>query len=183
MRPGGAGGSSGELPLCTAWDVCLVIDPAAPNGRCVAPSVAKAVRLRFTSAEENVGDGPLLLYGRRDSTKQETMTVRQALRNGADGSIPGSYAAAQYRNGGMASSTATLLFAPDPQDFFDQSHLMDRLTGEQKHAVDDFLTQQAKAAKERTKAGESLASLTRSTSSGGTVPPSSSRWRRSRSSA
>ncbi|WP_410614169.1 lysyl oxidase family protein [Amycolatopsis sp. lyj-109] len=97
--PGCAGGSSGELPLCTAWDVCLVIDPAAPNGRCVAPSVAKAVRLRFTSAEENVGDGPLLLYGRRESTKQETMTVRQALRNGTDGSIPGSYAAAQRGTG------------------------------------------------------------------------------------
>ncbi|GHG12431.1 MULTISPECIES: lysyl oxidase family protein [Amycolatopsis] len=97
--PGCAGGSSGELPLCTAWDVCPVIEPSAPNGRCVAPSVAKAVRLRFTSAEENVGDGPLLLYGRRDSTKQETMTVRQALRNGTDGSIPGSYAAAQRATG------------------------------------------------------------------------------------
>lgn len=93
--PGCAGGSSGELPQCTAWDVCPVIDPAAPSGRCVAPSVAKAVRLRFTSSEENVGDGPLLLYGRRDSTKQDTMTVRQALRNGADGSIPDSYSAAQ----------------------------------------------------------------------------------------
>ncbi|ADJ49120.1 lysyl oxidase-like protein [Amycolatopsis mediterranei S699] len=97
--PGCAGGSSGELPLCTAWDVCPVVDPAAPNGRCVAPSVAKAVRLRFTSAEENVGDGPLLLYGRRDSTNQQTMTVRQALRNGADGSIPDSYAAAQRATG------------------------------------------------------------------------------------
>ncbi len=97
--PGCAGGSSGELLLCTAWDVCPVVDPAAPNGRCVAPSVAKAVRLRFTSAEENVGDGPLLLFGRRDSTRQDTMTVRQALRNGTDGSIPGSYAAAQRATG------------------------------------------------------------------------------------
>ncbi|HET6707107.1 lysyl oxidase family protein [Amycolatopsis sp.] len=97
--PGCAGGSSGEVLLCTAWDVCPVIEPEAPNGRCVAPSVAKAVRLRFTSAEENIGDGPLLLYGRRDSTNQPTMTVRQALRNGTDGSIPGSYAAAQRATG------------------------------------------------------------------------------------
>ncbi|MDQ7807330.1 lysyl oxidase family protein [Amycolatopsis sp. A133] len=97
--PGCAGGSTGELLQCTAWDVCPVIDPAAPNGRCVAPSVAKAVRLRFTSSEENIGDGPLLLYGRRDSTKQETMTVRQALRTGTDGSIPGSYPAAQRATG------------------------------------------------------------------------------------
>jgi len=97
--PGCAGGSSGELPLCTAWDVCPVIEPAAPNGRCVAPSVAKAVRLRFTSAEENVGDGPLVLYGRRESTQQATMTVRQALRTGTGGSIPGGYGAAQRATG------------------------------------------------------------------------------------
>ena len=97
--PGCDGGSTGEVGLCTAWDVCPVLEPAAPNGRCVPPSVAKAVRLRFTSAEENVGDGPLLLYGRRESTKQETMTVRQALRNGTDGSIPGGYAAAQRATG------------------------------------------------------------------------------------
>ncbi|KDN19167.1 lysyl oxidase family protein [Amycolatopsis rifamycinica] len=97
--PGCPGGSTGELPQCTAWDVCPVIDAAAPNGRCVTPSVAKAVRLRFTSAEENVGDGPLLLYGRRESTKQDTMSVRQALRDGTDGSIPAGYAAAQRATG------------------------------------------------------------------------------------
>jgi hypothetical protein len=84
-----------NLAHCQEWDVCLVMDPAAPNGRCVAPAAAKAVRLRFTSSEENVGDGPLLLYGRRDSTRQSTMAVRQALRNGADGSIPDGYDAAQ----------------------------------------------------------------------------------------
>ncbi|WP_103350759.1 lysyl oxidase family protein [Amycolatopsis sp. CA-128772] len=93
--PGCPGGSGGLLTTCTAWDVCPVIDPATPNGPCVDASVAKAVRLRFTSAEENVGDGPLLLFGRRDSTKQDTMTVRQALRSSTDGSIPGGYPAAQ----------------------------------------------------------------------------------------
>jgi hypothetical protein len=93
--PGCPGGSAGPLAACTAWDVCPVLDPDAPNGLCVDAALAKAVRLRFTSAEENVGDGPLLLFGRRDSTKTDTMTVRQALRNGSDGSIPGGYPAAQ----------------------------------------------------------------------------------------
>jgi hypothetical protein len=93
--PGCAGGYGGDFTRCHAWDVCPVIDPAAPNGRCVGDTVAKAVRLRFTSSEENVGDGPLLLYGRRDSTQQATMSVRQALRNAADGAIPPGYAAAQ----------------------------------------------------------------------------------------
>ncbi|MFC5211916.1 lysyl oxidase family protein [Pseudonocardia sulfidoxydans] len=40
----------------------------------------RQVRLRFTSSEENVGDGPLLLYGHRDSTATPTMAVRQALQ-------------------------------------------------------------------------------------------------------
>ncbi|KZB81046.1 lysyl oxidase family protein [Amycolatopsis regifaucium] len=92
--PGCAGGHAGDPLKCVAWDVCLVMDPAAPNGRCVLPAAAKAVRLRFTSSEENIGEGPLLLYGRRDNTAQERMTVRQALR-GADGSIPADYDAAQ----------------------------------------------------------------------------------------
>ncbi|MGK3208893.1 lysyl oxidase family protein [Amycolatopsis sp. MEPSY49] len=95
VPPGCTGGYSTDLAHCGAWDVCPVIDPAAPNGRCVPAAVAKAVRLRFTSSEENVGDGPLLLYGRRDNAKQEKMTVRQALRNGGDGSIPGDYGSAQ----------------------------------------------------------------------------------------
>ncbi|WP_055546761.1 C40 family peptidase [Streptomyces sp. NBRC 110028] len=72
----------------------------------------------------------------------------------------GTYAAAQYRNGGMTSSAASLLFSNDPQDLFDQSHLMSRMAGSQKRAVDDFQTQAAKAAKERGEAAKSLASLT-----------------------
>ncbi|MCP9209055.1 NlpC/P60 family protein [Streptomyces sp. HD1123-B1] len=74
----------------------------------------------------------------------------------------GSYAAAQYRSGGMASSTAAMLFSSDPKDVFDQSHLMDRLTGHQRHAVQQFQEQQKKAAKERATATSSLASLTSS---------------------
>jgi hypothetical protein len=93
--PGCAGGYGGEFARCHAWDVCPVLDPAAPNGRCVGATVAKAVRLRFTSSEENAGDGPLLLYGRRDNAQQATMSVRQALRTAADGSIPPGYESAQ----------------------------------------------------------------------------------------
>ncbi|MEU3622844.1 lysyl oxidase family protein [Amycolatopsis coloradensis] len=93
--PGCAGGFSGDVLKCVDWDVCMVIDPAAPNGRCVLPAAARAVRLRFTSSEENIGDGPLLLYGRRGDTAQNRMSVRQALRNAADGSIPPNYDEAQ----------------------------------------------------------------------------------------
>ncbi|SFW78107.1 lysyl oxidase family protein [Amycolatopsis australiensis] len=95
VPPGCTDGASDDVTACHDWDVCPVVDPGAPNGRCVPAATAKAVRLRFTSSEENVGDGPLLLYGRRDSTRQNTMTVRQALSDGANGSIPQDYASAQ----------------------------------------------------------------------------------------
>ncbi|MEV0120909.1 C40 family peptidase [Streptomyces sp. NPDC050703] len=71
----------------------------------------------------------------------------------------GSFAAAQYRTGGV-SETATMLLADDPQGYFDQNHLADRLTTRQKKAVDDYETQRAAATKQRTKAARSLGTLT-----------------------
>ncbi|MFJ1801077.1 NlpC/P60 family protein [Streptomyces sp. NPDC088180] len=71
----------------------------------------------------------------------------------------GSYAAAQYRSGGIAP-TATFFLADDPQGYFDQSRLMDRATERQQKAVSDFRTQQASAAKKRAEAVRSLETLT-----------------------
>ncbi|MGO4753937.1 NlpC/P60 family protein, partial [Streptomyces sp. 2MCAF27] len=117
---------------------------------------AESATQAYNAAKERTGEQRAKVDRLLDSVAKRTEKLNEARRK------LGSYAAAQYRSGGMANSTATLLFAKDPRDIFDQSHLMDRLSGEQKQAVDDFLSQQAKAAKERTKAGESLASLTRS---------------------
>ncbi|MET9734720.1 NlpC/P60 family protein [Streptomyces sp. NPDC006458] len=72
----------------------------------------------------------------------------------------GSFAAAQYRTGAAAPDTATFLLADTPQDYFDQSQLMDRLTGRQKDAVDDYVTQQSATMEKRREATESLATLT-----------------------
>ncbi|MFE2537467.1 NlpC/P60 family protein [Streptomyces sp. NPDC059371] len=74
----------------------------------------------------------------------------------------GSFAAAQYRTGAAAPSTATLLLADNPQDYFDQTQLMSRLTNRQKAAVDDYVTEQAATTEKRTEATESLESLTAS---------------------
>ncbi|MFE0693443.1 NlpC/P60 family protein [Streptomyces sp. NPDC058869] len=71
----------------------------------------------------------------------------------------GSYAAAQYRSGGIAP-TATFFLADDPQGYFDQSRLMDRATQRQQMALSDFRTQQASAAKKRAEAVKSLETLT-----------------------
>jgi len=73
----------------------------------------------------------------------------------------GNYAAAQYRDGALAP-TATFFLADDPQSFFDQTHLMDRMAERQQQAVTDFRTQQAKASKQRAEAVRSLETLTES---------------------
>ncbi len=74
----------------------------------------------------------------------------------------GSYAAAQYRTGAGIPDTATFLLADTPQDVFDQRQVMDRLTGRQKQAVDDYVTQQSETMKKRKEATESLRTLTES---------------------
>jgi cell wall-associated NlpC family hydrolase len=74
----------------------------------------------------------------------------------------GSFAAAQYRTGAGVPDTATFLLADSPQDFFDRNQLMDRLTGRQKEAVDDYVTQQSTTMKKRREATESLETLTES---------------------
>ncbi|MFF6907823.1 NlpC/P60 family protein [Streptomyces sp. NPDC012389] len=71
----------------------------------------------------------------------------------------GSYAAAQYRTGGIAP-TATFFLADDPQAYFDQNQVMSRSTERQQKAVDDFREQQAAASKKRAEAVKSLESLT-----------------------
>lgn len=92
---GCTGGYGGDPRQCTDWDVCMVTDANAPNGECVSDGPIHAVRLRFTSTEDNVGDGPLLLYGHRDNTDQPKMTVRQAFAVSGQDYLPDSYASAQ----------------------------------------------------------------------------------------
>ncbi|MFF3344491.1 NlpC/P60 family protein [Streptomyces sp. NPDC002779] len=74
----------------------------------------------------------------------------------------GSFAAAQYRTGAAAPDTATFLLADTPQDYFDQTQLMSRMTGRQKEAVDDYITEQSATMKKRKEATESLQTLNES---------------------
>ncbi|MFF9912166.1 NlpC/P60 family protein [Streptomyces sp. NPDC013457] len=73
----------------------------------------------------------------------------------------GSYAAAQYRAGAVGP-TAALIFADSPQSYFDQSHLMDRLTERERSAVSEYESKRVAAAKQRAKATKSLETLTES---------------------
>ncbi|WP_447007513.1 lysyl oxidase family protein [Saccharothrix isguenensis] len=91
------GGHTANPSQCVAWDVCLVNDASSPSSPCVARGPAGAVRLRFTTSVDNVGDGPLLIYGTRSDTGQQQMTSRQAFQSAVDGSIPASYEQAQHQ--------------------------------------------------------------------------------------
>jgi cell wall-associated NlpC family hydrolase len=71
----------------------------------------------------------------------------------------GSFAAAQYRTGATAPDMATFLLADSPQDYVDQAQLMDRLTGRQKGAVDDYIDAQAATMEKRREATQSLETL------------------------
>jgi cell wall-associated NlpC family hydrolase len=75
--------------------------------------------------------------------------------------VIGSYAAAQYRDGGV-TPTMTLLFSDDPQAFFDQNQLMGRLSDEQQKTLSTFESERAANAKKRAEASRSLAALTTS---------------------
>ncbi|EFL25305.1 NLP/P60 [Streptomyces himastatinicus ATCC 53653] len=115
---------------------------------------AETATQHYNAAKERSEQQRTKVNRMMDDVAENTEKLNEARRT------LGTYAAAQYRNGGMTSSAASLLFSNDPQDLFDQSHLMNRMAGSQKRAVDDFQTQAAKAAKERREAAKSLASLT-----------------------
>ncbi|MGH3863642.1 lysyl oxidase family protein [Actinokineospora sp.] len=101
------GGFAGDPATCTEWDVCLVEDKDEPKGRCIGYfGRAQAVRLRFTTSVDNVGDGPMLLFGHRDSVDQPLMSVRQAFQVGAGGPLPKTYGEAE------ASTPSTAYYEP-----------------------------------------------------------------------
>lgn len=91
---GCAGGYGGNPMKCDNWDICMVADASAPNGECVKSGPVGAVRIRFTTAVDNAGAGPLVVLGERPPG-QATMTVRQAFQEGVGGPIPSTYADAQ----------------------------------------------------------------------------------------
>ncbi|WP_435246278.1 NlpC/P60 family protein [Streptomyces sp. NRRL F-5630] len=71
------------------------------------------------------------------------------------------YAAAQYRDtSGGFSGTATMFLADDPQSFFDQRYVLDRLAADQHTKVEEFRARQAATDRKRIEAQKSLNQLT-----------------------
>ncbi len=107
---------------------------------------------------------------RYDQAQQTTETQRrkaeQLLDQVASGAqklndtrrVLGQYAAAEYRSGGLGN-TARFFLSSNPQQYFDQTHLMSRETAKQREVLSAFETQQAQAARQRTAAAKSLQAL------------------------
>lgn len=110
---------------------------------------------RYNAAKERTDKQRAHVDGLLDQVAHRTDKLNDARR------VLGSFAAAQYRTGGI-SQTATLLLTKDPQTFFRQTHVLDRMTGRQKQAVDDFEKQQKEAARKRSEATAQLKSLSSS---------------------
>ncbi|MFJ4983769.1 NlpC/P60 family protein [Streptomyces sp. NPDC088732] len=114
---------------------------------------AEAATERYNGAKEQTDRQRTHADELLDQVARRTQTLNDARRT------IGEYASAQYRGGGL-DSTTTFLLTSDPQQFLDQAHLMNRLSDRQEHAMEDFRTQQAATTQKRTEAVQSLAKLT-----------------------
>ncbi|OQR62309.1 glycoside hydrolase [Streptomyces maremycinicus] len=119
---------------------------------------AESATENYNAAKEKTTKQRKLVDGLLDGVARRTQKLNEAREE------LGSYAAAQYRTGASAPDTASFLLADTPQDYFDQNHLMSRLTERRKGAVDDYVTERAATMKQRQEAAESLATLTDSQS-------------------
>ncbi|MFH9649148.1 NlpC/P60 family protein [Streptomyces albidoflavus] len=164
--------TAGALGLTTAalTSVALLSQTAqaAPQRPAAKPSLEE-VQKKVDRLYREAGTATQKYNAAQERTKTQRAKVDKLLDgvakradklNAARGEL-GAFAAAQYRSGGV-SETATLLLADDPQSWFDQNQLMNRLTQRQKAVIDDYQTQQAEAGRERAKAARQLESLTES---------------------
>ena len=115
---------------------------------------AESATEKYNAAKERTTKQRKHVDGLLDDVAKRTQKLNEAREE------LGSFAAAQYRTGASAPDTATFLLADSPQDYFDQTQLMSRLTERQKDAVDDYVTEQSATMKKRQEAAESLAALT-----------------------
>ncbi|SMF15102.1 NlpC/P60 family protein [Streptomyces sp. Amel2xC10] len=115
---------------------------------------AESATEKYNAAKEKTTTQRKRVTGLLDDVARRTQNLNEAREE------LGSFAAAQYRTGAAAPDTAAFLLADTPQDYFDRTQLMGRLTERQKGMVDDYVTEQSTTMRKRREAGESLAALT-----------------------
>ncbi|MFJ8634447.1 NlpC/P60 family protein [Streptomyces sp. NPDC093568] len=115
---------------------------------------AETATEKYNAAKEKTAKQRKRVDTLLDDVAQRTQKLNEAREE------LGRNAAAQYRTGAAAPDTATFLLADTPQDYFDQSQLMGRMTDRQKESVDEYFTEQSATMKKRQEATESLQTLT-----------------------
>ncbi|MFH8678259.1 NlpC/P60 family protein [Streptomyces lydicus] len=113
---------------------------------------AEVATQKYNAAKERADHQRTTVDGLLDAAAKRAQKMNDTRRE------LGTFASAQYRTGGM-NPTAQLMLAKDPQQFFDRSHLMERLTSRQQQAVSSYEEQAAAAARQRAEAGHSLERL------------------------
>ncbi|MER5717301.1 NlpC/P60 family protein [Streptomyces sp. NPDC002132] len=117
---------------------------------------AESATEKYNAAKERTAQQRTRVDGLLDDVARRTEKLNEAREE------LGSFAAAQYRTGASVPDTATFLLADTPQDYFDRTQLMDRLTSRQKESVDAYVTEQSATMKKRQEASQSLQTLTAS---------------------
>ncbi|SEO18060.1 C40 family peptidase [Actinacidiphila rubida] len=88
-----------------------------------------------------------------EQVAQKTQQMNETRR------VLGQFATAQYRDGGL-DQTTQLLLSDDPEQFLQQTHMMDRLSTTQEDALQTFKVQEEQANIQRAQATSSLDQLT-----------------------
>ncbi|MBD0734172.1 C40 family peptidase [Streptomyces sp. CBMA29] len=114
---------------------------------------AEVATQHFDAAKEKTDDQRAKANQLLAQVAQKTAKMNETRR------VLGQYATAQYRDGGL-DQTTQLLLTDDPEKFFDQSHMMDRISTTQEQALETFKVQQEQASIQRAQATRSLNELT-----------------------
>lgn len=109
----------------------------------------------YDAAAERTAQQRALLSELMDQVARTTQKLNEARR------LLGSYAADRYRGAGPLGGTATLLLSDDPQAFFAQTHLLNRLGGREDALLGAYTAARAETARRRREAAPIHADLER----------------------
>jgi cell wall-associated NlpC family hydrolase len=114
---------------------------------------AEVATQQYDQAKENTANARTKTNQLLEQVAQKTQQLNETRR------VLGQFATAQYRDGGL-DQTTQLLLSDDPEQFLEQTHMMDRLSTTQEQALKTFEVQQEQAGIQRAQATSSLTALT-----------------------
>jgi cell wall-associated NlpC family hydrolase len=151
--------TTAALATVTLFGESASAAPAKPSIQEVQAQVDKLYQQAEVATERYNGAKEQADQQRKKADQLLDQVARRTQKLNDARSVLGEYAAAQYRDGGLGQTT-TFLLSKDPQQFLDNSHLMDRMSSRQARALETYRTEQAQTTQKRLEAVQSLAKLT-----------------------